>query len=1000
MKARESRTDRVENAWRLLQGRFRNLVFGQALGQAGDGLLQISIAQIVVFDIGRGATPSEISRILAASLLPYSLVGPLAGVFIDRIDRRKLLTAASTFRAGVAALAVAALVLRSRIIGYLTLVLVLSASRFVLAGKGAALPRTVKSDDLVDANALSGIAGLVSAFLGAIAGAGLAAISPGFGCLAAAAAYSASALFYSRIGNVGPNHDRPLNTAEVHKRLLGTRLGEGSKLPTQTTRSRSLKAGRAGAGLLGDIWAELSEVLRRPAVAGALLAIFTMRAVIGAGLVIAVLVADRRYRLEVSGYTAALVVTGVAAALGTVASPALTKRRHPADVVAVSFGAYAAALALSATAGIQIAITLVSLACMAFVFQATKIRIDAHLQEAAPDLFRGRVFSVHDFLYNVAFIVAALALVPFWRPGNEPALVWPLVGFCCVSAIIAGIAGSKKGPVRRLMVSAALGALPLLGFPEPSWWVVGWIGLVPALIWISLASSAGDAVLRILSAGAAYFLAVHHWLYPKVGVFLPIIGIIGGLTWLPWGLAWWKLAPGSASRELSIARSVTRTAIAAVVVPSLWVVAEYGRSWETLGGPWGLLGSSQWNSPRFLPLASIGGVWLLSWVLMAFQVAVSATLKEAGTVFSTPLSKPASPSAAGNTDWLSASAAAGTAALLLFGSLALSWLATRSLDPGGRLESRVEQSSFYIVGVQPGQIDEAVERFRGSELATLEIPHRYEGGQRPDLVVWGESSVGVDPWEHSEFMRWIQDASRAAGAPVLVNVDARAPGTGGIRKASVLVTPNGPSGTYDKMRLVPFGEYVPLRPLLGWIAQVTEAAKEDRRRGDGLRVLNVPTADGEVRVGALVCFESSFPDMSANLARMGADVIVVQSATTTFQKSWAPEQHASLAAIRAVEVGLPVIHATLSGQSAIYDRTGQRLAVKRTDETGLYAAELSIPLSHTNGRTTTNAPTTFYLRWGDWLPKGSVVVSLLWIAVWGIYVKRKSNRGGLGRPKH
>lgn len=111
------------------------------------------------------------------------------------------------------------------------------------------------------------------------------------------------------------------------------------------------------------------------------------------------------------------------------------------------------------------------------------------------------------------------------------------------------------------------------------------------------------------------------------------------------------------------------------------------------------------------------------------------------------------------------------------------------------------------------------------------------------------------------------------------------------------------------MRLVPFGEYVPFRSLLGWATSVGKAAGEDRRQGTEQVVMDV--GDG-LRIGPMVCFESAFPDMSRSLVADGAQVLVAQSSTSTFQHTWAPEQHASLAALRAAETGRPMVHATLT----------------------------------------------------------------------------------------
>jgi apolipoprotein N-acyltransferase len=250
--------------------------------------------------------------------------------------------------------------------------------------------------------------------------------------------------------------------------------------------------------------------------------------------------------------------------------------------------------------------------------------------------------------------------------------------------------------------------------------------------------------------------------------------------------------------------------------------------------------------------------------------------------------------------------------------------------------------------VQPGVVGPVEGRFQASQRLS-----RTLAGARPDLVVWGESSVGRDPAATPGDVARLAGVAVAAGAPVLANVDAQREAGGGIYKSALLVGATGVLGSYDKLRLVPFGEYVPLRPLLGWVTRLTDAAAVDRHRGSRLAVLRA----GEVAVGPLVCFESAFPDLARNLAADGADLVVVQTADTTFQGSWGLDQHASLSAVRAVESGRPVLQAALSGTSAAFDARGRRLAWAPGGWRG--AAVVELPLS---------AERTPYVRAGDVVP--------------------------------
>ncbi|MDX3593924.1 apolipoprotein N-acyltransferase [Streptomyces sp. ID03-2B] len=520
--------------------------------------------------------------------------------------------------------------------------------------------------------------------------------------------------------------------------------------------------------------------------------------------------------------------------------------------------------------------------------------------------------------------------------------------------------GPLASPWARAAVALLAGALPALAFPAPGLWWFAYGALVPWLLLIRTARSPRRAALDGWIGGIGFVIAVHHWLMPSLHVFIVLLAALLGLLW---GLLVSRLLGGSPSAPRAVA--------AVVVVPSGWLMIELVRSWEGLGGPWGLLGASQWEVAPALRVASVGGVWLVSLLVLAVNTGVALLI--------------------------TAPAARTTAGVLLV-VCALSVTAMWAWAPRPTGDGTVR-----IAVVQPGVVEgpgSVARRLdRGEELT------RSLEGRDVDLVVWGESSIGAGTWQSPETARRLAELSRRVGADLLVNVDARqtdGSGRSGIFKSAVLVGPDGPTGDrYDKMRLVPFGEYVPARSLLGWATSVGKAAGEDRLRGDRQVVMTLPDGDRGLRVGPLVCFESAFPDMSRRLVRDGAQVLVAQSATSTFQDSWAPAQHASLGALRAAENGRPMVHATLTGISAAYGPRGER--VGRPLGTDASAAEVfDLPLARGG---------TLYGRLGDWPVYGALAALAALCAVEGLRALRKpapeppgpparTAHGSPGRPGH
>ncbi|MER7703097.1 apolipoprotein N-acyltransferase [Kitasatospora sp. NPDC097605] len=502
-----------------------------------------------------------------------------------------------------------------------------------------------------------------------------------------------------------------------------------------------------------------------------------------------------------------------------------------------------------------------------------------------------------------------------------------------VTRTAADVAAARPGGAaaryRPRLAALAAGALPVLAFPAPGVAALAWVALVPGLLLMQRAPGAREAAVRGWWFGAGFILTGMSWLLSSVGPALPLIAVVFGSLQAGVGFAVWRL--------LRPPLTVRRALLAPPVVAAVWLTTEYARSWPALGGPWALLGATQWQHPAVLALASAGGIWLVSAAVVAVNTAVLVVLTAVDP----------RPRAA--------------AALLAAGALAAGPLlfALRPAPPAAAPDGLRE---VRIALVQPGIVDEPQARFEASARATTALV-----GQRPvDLVVWGESSTTADLDRDPGALDRLRALSAATGAELLVGEDARK-ADGRISKDAVLVTPGGVADRYRKIRLVPFGEYIPLRPVLGWVAGVSRAAGENRAPGSGRHLLPAVDRSGRpLPVGALICFESAFPDMARTAARDGARVLVYQSSTSTFQRTWAPEQHVSLAAIRAAETGRPAVQASLTGVSAAFDAQGRELARLGTDDTGALVVDL--PLT---------APTTstWYLRVGDVVPLTAVLVT-------------------------
>ena len=429
----------------LAERNFRRLFATRLISQAGDGMFTAGLGAYVFFNAASFPNPGAAAAAFTVLYLPYSLIGPFAGVFIDRWSRRQILVWSALLRASFVVLT-ASLVASGRLGPplYVGVLAVLGVNRFFLSSLSAALPHVVAEDTLVMANAVAPTVGTIVSFGGGLAGLGVHFLTGG-GQGGSAVTLLVAGGCYLIAGAIG---------ATMRRDLLGPPpLGEGE-------RRRGLLA-ELGVVVKG-LAVGAQHVWQRRPVAAALGATGSQRAMYGILLLTSILL-YRNYFYRVSGANSALnhfVLVVIAAAFGyggaAVVTPIATRWLSKAALITVLLALGGVVTGVLGPTFQQVPFLALSL-LLGLVAQGVAICSVTIIQQRMDDDYRGRVFALYDMLFNVPFVLGALVAAQIIPDSGKSYLLIAvaaagyLLAAVAYGAVVAGFVFVYLRPVRQFI---------------------------------------------------------------------------------------------------------------------------------------------------------------------------------------------------------------------------------------------------------------------------------------------------------------------------------------------------------------------------------------------------------------------------------------------------------------------------------------------------------------------------------------------------------------------
>ncbi len=480
---------------------------------------------------------------------------------------------------------------------------------------------------------------------------------------------------------------------------------------------------------------------------------------------------------------------------------------------------------------------------------------------------------------------------------------------------------------RDILLCLSSGALLILSFPHFDLEFLAWFALVPLFFSVASKGLRRSFELGFLT-GVVAFLGMLYWIIVAVHTYGNVPLIPSGLILLLL-VAYLSLYIGAftfLTRFIQI-RSGLQTILFA---PFLWVGLEYLRTYLLTGFPWAALGYSQYLNLRFVQIADLTGVYGPSFAIVLVNATLFEVLRQ-GSKRIFPVKE-----------------------VILTAVVVLSLSIYGYLRMGSVAKQMVQDPALKI-GLVQGNIDQSVKWDKSSQTETLKTYERLSdkvAEQKPDLIIWPETATPFFFQDAEKYQPFILDIPKKTNAFLLFGAPSYKVERGKMNyyNSAYLASPSGELvGKYDKIHLVPFGEYVPMQPLLFFIGSLGEGIGDFK---PGKEIFNFSLPQG--KFGVLICFEIIFPDLCRRFVEKGANFLVTITNDAWFGRTSAPYQHFSMATFRAVENRVFVARAANTGITGFVDPTGKILR-----EGGIFTEEAM------SGTIRLSNQKTFYTLHGD-----------------------------------
>lgn len=525
--------------------------------------------------------------------------------------------------------------------------------------------------------------------------------------------------------------------------------------------------------------------------------------------------------------------------------------------------------------------------------------------------------------------------------------------------------------IAAAVVFVATVLLTVLSFPPYNVPEAAYVMLVPGIYWAYRRPSLKRFAWTLGAAQVVAWTVILSWLHHVswVGLFLlgPVVGVWIGTWYLA---AWWVM-------PRMLGQPTFNRLTLMMGLCGAWVLVEWTRTWLLGGFPWLPLAASQWQRTSILQIATITGSYGVSFVLVAVNIGFAAYAHRLFREQAVGFNK--------------RSQEFFLAVFLLMGCLAVhfqeAFARSKYTVPLARV-AFVQPDIPQTLKWDPAKAQEIVgtlQQTTASAIATL-----------PEVILWPEASTPWSVRNDPTMKAFVEGLARGAKVPFLIgSIAIEDQGTPAERwyNAALVIDPQTGvrSAYYAKRHLVPFGEYVPLKPVLGWLRKVVPIG-DDFSAGKSAAPLIVNIEREPLLFGPLICFEDIFPQLARDPVQLGAHALVVVTNNAWFGEGGAAYQHAAHSVLRAVEMRRPVLRCGNAGWSGWIDEFGTIRAVLTRDRAGEIHTDLKSAQDGTiyfRGAAAVNVTRdsrwinvqTFYSQHGDWFVVVCAVLGSLSVAL-------------------